>query len=343
VSEALSPSEPLTPREGVDRYLAHRQGYIADSTHETYTYSLGHFIDWCHETGTETLDELTGRHLDAYEASQRQSVAKTTVKNRMKDLRKAVEYWERIEAVEEGLAEKTPVRYPDKSEEVRDETLFWSEAQPLLAWLSRDGHAGSKFHALLELAWNTAARVGGIRALDVRDFYPEKGVVWFRHRAGMDTPLKNGVQGERVVSISPRVVAALETYLDENRKAVRDSYGRSPLFTSQQGRPALSTFRSWFYKLTRPCTFGECPHNRDPDGCEAMEHLSESKCPSTHSPHPVRKGSISWHLANHVPISVVEARCDASREVIRRHYDMRSPVDRALDRRETVLPRISYS
>ena len=339
----FAPGEPLSPREGVERYLAHREGYVADATLESYDYALRPFLDWCEEHHVEALDELTGRHFDAYETAQRQQVAKTTVKNRMKDLRTAVRYWEQIEEVPEDLSEKVPVRNLPKSEEVRDETLFWSEAQPLLAWYSRAGHAGSKHHALLELAWNTAARVGALRALDLRDYYPEKGVLWFRHRPGMDTPLKNGEDGERVVSISPRVVAALDTYIEEHRNGVRDDYGRSPLFTSQQGRPAVSTFRVWFYKLTRPCVFGSCPHNREPETCEATEHQAESKCPSSHSPHPVRKGSISWHLANRVPISVVEARCDASREVIRRHYDMRSPVDRALDRRETVLPRIDYS
>jgi site-specific recombinase XerD len=192
----MSDAEPLTPQDGVDRYLAHRQGYVADSTLGTYAASLGQFTDWCAEEGIECLAELSGRDLDAFDLDQRQRVAKTTVKNRLKDLRMAIRYWERIEAAEEGLAEKVPVRYPDKHEEVRDDTLFWEEARPLLRWWGRKGHVGSRFHALLELAWNTAARVGGIRALDRRDYDPETGVVWFRHRSGMGTPLKNGVDGE---------------------------------------------------------------------------------------------------------------------------------------------------
>jgi site-specific recombinase XerD len=338
----VSDVEPLTPCDGVDRYLAHRRGYVADSTLGTYAASLSQFTDWCAEEGIECLAELSGRDLDAFDLDQRQRVAKTTVKNRLKDLRMAIRYWERIEAVEEGLAEKVPVRYPDKHEEVRDDTLFWEEARPLLRWLSRPTQTGSKFHALFELAWNTAARVGGLRALDLRDVDHEEGIVWFQHRSGMDTPLKNGRDGERAVSISPRVCEAIAAYVDGPRKDVRDQYGRSPLFTSQQGRPAISTLRGWCYKLTRPCTYRECPHNRSRTTCEAMEHGHESTCPSSKSPHPIRKGSISWHLANRVPISVVEVRCDASREVIRQHYDMRSPVERALDRRDSVLPRVSY-
>jgi len=338
----VSDLEPLTPSVGVERYLAHREGYVRESTIETYEYSLAQFVDWCEREGIEQLEELSGRDLDDYERAQRQRVAQTTVKNRLKDLRMAVRYWERIEAVSANLAEAVPVRYPEKRAEVSDETLHWEEAAPLLRWYGREGHTGSKFHALLELAWNTAARVGGIRALDRRDYDPETGVVWFRHRAGMGTPLKNGVDGERVVSLSERVVEALDRYLAAYRNDVRDDGGRSPLFTSQQGRPAIGTYRQWMYQLTQPCVYGRCPHNRDPDTCEATERQHESKCPSSRSPHPVRKGSISWHLANRVPISVVETRCDASREVIRRHYDMRSPVDRALDRRDSVLPRVSY-
>jgi site-specific recombinase XerD len=334
--------EPLTPTEGVDRYLAHREGYVRDATLETYEYSLAEFVGWCEENGIEYLDELSGRDLDDYERAQRQGVAQTTVKNRLKDLRMAVRYWDRIETVATGLAEAVPVRYPDKRAEVSDETLHWEEAAPLLEWWGRPGHAGSRTHALLEFAWNTAARVGGIRALDRRDYDSETGVVWFRHRAGTGTPLKNGRDGERVVSLSERVVDALDRYLEEYRTDVRDDAGRSPLFTSEWGRPAVSTYRQWVYRLTQPCAYGACPHQRDPETCEATERQHESKCPSSRSPHPVRKGSISWHLANRVPISVVETRCDASREVIRRHYDMRSPVDRALDRRDSVLPRVSY-
>jgi integrase len=339
----LDPDEPLTPSEGVDRYLAHREGYVRDSTLGTYSYTLDEFVQWCDRAGVETLAELTGRHLDAYEKFQRQRVARTTVKNRMKDLRLAVEYWERIDAVPQDLSDDVPVRYPDKSEEVSDDTLFWDDARPLLQWYSRDGHAGSKFHALLELAWNTAARAGGIRALDLRDYDRETGIVWFRSRDGVGTPLKNGTEGERVVSISPRVIAALDEYIANHRNEVRDEHGRSPLFTSQQGRPTVATIRQWCYKLTRPCVYTDCPHNRDPETCEATERQHESKCPSSKSPHPIRKGSISWQLANRVPKSVVEVRCDASREVIERHYDMRSPVDRALDRRDSVLPNLSYS
>lgn len=339
----VAPNDPIPVSDGCERYLRHKEGHVADGTVETYYWSLKPFREWCDEVGVDTLDELTGRHMDAYEDWQQQQVAQTTVKNRMKDLRNAVRYWENIEAVDDGLAEKTPVRYPDKSEEVSDETLFWDEAYPLLRWYGREGHAGSKFHALLELAWNTAARASGLRALDLRDFYPDEGVVWFRSRPDMGTRLKNGTHSERVVSISPRVVAALETYIAHYRKDVRDDYGREPLLTSQQGRPSGGTIRQWCYKLTRPCMYGDCPHNRNPETCEAMERQHESKCPSSKSSHPIRKGSISWHLSNHVPISVVESRCDASREVIERHYDMRSPVDRALDRRNSVLPNLSYT
>lgn len=338
----VDPNEPIPVSDGCERFLRHKEGHVAEGTVETYYWSLKPFREWCEEIDVETLDELTGRHMDAYEDWQQQQVAKTTVKNRMKDLRNAVRYWEQIGAVEEGLAEKTPVRYPDKAEEVRDETLFYEDAVPLLGWYASGSRAGSRHHALLELAWNTAARASGIRALDLRDFYPDEGVVWFRSRPDMDTRLKNGIHSERVVSISPRVVAALETYIRENRNSVRDDYGREPLLTSTQGRPAAGTLRQWTYKLTRPCMYGHCPHNRDPENCEATTRQHESKCPSSKSTHPIRKGSISWHLSNHVPISVVESRCDASREVIERHYDMRSPKDRAMDRRTSVLPNLSY-
>jgi site-specific recombinase XerD len=335
--------QSLGVAEGIDRYLNHREIEVSAETLQTYDYSLRKFRRWCEEAGIEDLRALDGRTLDAYERHRRQQgVQATTLKGDMKDLRMAVRYWERIEAVPADLSEKVPVRNPDKRDEVSQETLDAESAMPLLEYY-RDRTPGTRNHALLELAWSTAARLSGIRALDLGDYYPEEGYVWFQHRPDTGTPLKKDYDSERVVSIPERVCEALDAYWSNHRYGNRDDFGRHPLFTSQQGRPHKNTFRSWSYNLTQPCRYGPCPHGEDPEACEYREHGHYSKCPSSKSTHPIRKGSISWHLANGVPMEIVEARCDASREVIQLHYDMRSPEARMQHRRGTVLPKLTYA
>jgi site-specific recombinase XerD len=335
--------QALDVDEGIDRYLSHREIEVSKETLKTYDYSLRKFRRWCEAEGIQDLRELDGRTLDAYERHRRQQgIAVTTLKGDMKDLRKAVEYWERIEAVSQDLSKKVPVRTPDKREEVSQETLDAESAMPLLSYY-RSQTPGSRNHALLEVAWSTAARLSGLRALDLSDFYPDDGYVWFRHRPDTDTPLKKNRDSERVVSIPDRVVDAIDAYVGDHRHGLRDDHGRHPLFTSQQGRPHKNTVRSWAYRFTQPCRHGPCPHGKHSETCQFREHGHYSKCPSSRSTHPIRKGSISWHLANGVPMEIVEARCDASREVIQLHYDMRSPEDRMEHRRGTVLPKLRYS
>lgn len=335
--------QSLDVAEGIERYLNYRSVEVSAESLKTYDYRLRKFQRWCDEVGIDDLNELDGRKLDLYERHRRQQGIKaTTLKGDMQDFRMAVRYWERIEAVPEGLAEKVPVRNPPKREEVSQETLDTESAFALLSYY-RNRTPGTRNHAFLELAWSTAARLGGLRALDLRDYYPEEGYVWFRHRPGQGTGLKKDFDSERVVSIPERVVEALDAYIAGHRYKNRDEHGRKPLFTSQQGRPHKNTFRMWSYQMTQPCIHGACPHGRDPAECEFRDHPHYSKCPSSKSTHPIRKGSISWHLGNGVPMEVVEARCDASREVIQLHYDMRSPEERMLHRRGTVLPKLSYA
>ena len=252
----------------------------------------------------------------------------------------AVRYWERIEAVSDGLAEKVPVRNSPKREEVFRRPLVRTARLHCCrtTGTERRGH-----ETMRSSSWPGRLRLGGLRALDIRDYYPDDGYVWFRHRPGEGTPLKKDFDSERVVSIPDRMIEAIDAYIDQYRYRVRDEHGRRPLFTSQQDRSHKNTFRMWSYQMTQPCIHGNCPHGEDPGTCEFRGHPYYSKCPSSKSTYPIRKGSISWHLGNGVPMEVVEARCDASREVIQLRYDMRSPEERMQHRRGTVLPKLTYA
>ena len=177
------------------------------------------------------------------------------------------------------------------------------------------------------MLWRTAARIGTLHSLDLKDIYVdeedrerlkielaegghspnavekilEEGELPFifsTNRAESGTNLKNRDGGERVINVAEWVAEIAEDYIEVNRYEVTDNEGRRPLFTTRKGsgRLARSTMRNWIYILTQPCEFGgECPHDREPETCEAREHGHGLKCPSSRSSHKLRTGSITWH------------------------------------------------
>lgn len=117
-----------------------------------------------------------------------------------------------------------------------------------------------------------------------------------------------------------------------------DDYGRELLLASPQGRITKSTIRKYVYKWSRPCAVGAaCPHDRGPDECDAANNLDQaSKCPSSVTPHPIRRGYITRLLKAGVSMEVVSDRCNVSPVVIDEHYDVRSE-DEKMRQRQAVL------
>lgn len=77
---------------------------------------------------------------------------------------------------------------------------------------------------------------------------------------------------------------------------------------------------------SRPCAFaGECPFDRDPSECAgAQTNDSASQCPDSVSPHPIRRGRITWHLNQGALPQMISEMYDVTPEVIKKHYDERS-------------------
>lgn len=335
---------PMTAREAANEYLDHIKMDVAESTVESHQLRLRHFVRWCENQEIEHLHELNGREIHRYERKRRgDGLAATTLKSELMTLRQYLRFGARLEALDDDVAEKVEPPTPTKQEEVSESILRADRALDILDRL-RDDEFGSRDHAMLELMWNTAARRGAIAGLDVDDYYPEDQYVEFRHRPELGTPLKNQYSGERPVSLSDRVCDALDAYLtSDDRWNQRDQNGREPLLTSRRGRPSAQTITQWMYQITVPCRYRECPHDRDPEECEALVNRNaESNCPSSRSSHPVRSGSISWQLSCGIPLELVEARVDASREVILRHYDLRGARQKMEQRRNHILPALAY-
>lgn len=325
----------LTPRELAQRYLDRRQIDAADETLRTYRKRLQHFVEWCEEQDIQEVRRLSGWHVDQFETARRsEGVSPVTLKGELSALRLMLQYGERIEAVDDDLAEKVDPPTLSKEEESSDTKLASGDAVALLRFYRDEpGHLGQPYHACFELAWNTGARLGSLIALDREDFYPDEQYVEFLHRPETGTPLKNDEGGQRPVSIPEPVLETIEYYVARERPKKRDEHGREPLFATRQGRASRSTIRGWIYGATQPCVRVECPHGKRRAECEWTERNYRSKCPSSRSPHQIRTGSISWQLDQGIPLEVVSDRADVSPDVIRRHYDKSSELQKMENRR----------
>jgi len=212
-----------------------------------------------------------------------------------------------------------------EDEFARSETVDADHAQEILQWLD-DYQYASLEHVVWTLLADTGARIGTIVALDVDDYCPREDPPYIRvrHRPETGTKLKNGKKGERLIALSQSTCAVVDDYLDHKQPKVTDSHGRSPLLATSHGRISKGTVRKYVYKWTRPCAIGNgCPHERDTEECEATKASEASKCPSTKSPHAIRRGYITHQLEAGVEPSFIGGRCDVSNEVLATHYDAR--------------------
>lgn len=345
--------QPLGPREAIDLYLDARRDDCSERTLDAQMYRLRAFATWCEEEGIENLNGLDGRDLYAYRVWRREGgysddedgepaeLKTVTLRGDLATLRAFLRFCGDVDAVPEELFTQVPLPQTGAAEDVSDSTLDPDRAQAALDYLETYQFASTE-HVVLLVLWHTGCRVGELRALDLDDCdldgerpNADGPAVKFVHRPETDTPLKNKERGERWNSISAFVADVLKAYIDGPRPTVTDDYGREPLIASQYGRMSRSTIRDTLYRVTRPCWYGDpCPHDRDPETCEATQYAKMSTCPSARSPHDVRSGRVTAYRLSDVPRVVVSDRMDASEQVLDKHYDRRSGRQRAEQRRD---------
>jgi site-specific recombinase XerD len=331
----------MSPRKAVERWLNERQVEMAESSISSYYYRLKLWVAWCEEEGIDHVDELDGWLLDQYQNYRRgQDITVSALNNEMDTLKQLMDYLERVEAVQEGLAEKVPIPEVPDEKKADEEMLDPVDAKELIQHYRNAPTRATREHAFLEVAWHTGARMGGIRALDIRDVQFDENYVSFKHRPNTDTPLKNKTKGERPVAVPGEVMDVLEAYLEHHRVDRHDDHGRQPLLTTTRGRPGTNSLRVWSYQITQPCVYEACPHGRDRDTCEYREYHNASKCPSSRSPHKLRTGSITWQRDLGFPPAVVAERVNSSIEVIEQYYDQQSALERLERRRRPYISRM---
>ena len=330
----MIPPEDLSPRKAWQRYLDARSPETTSQSQKTYHYRLKLWVEWCEANQIETVSELNGWVFESFKQDRAGAgLAPTTLQGEMQTLKNYVQFLERIEAVDEDLAEKVDVPHVAKRDQSSNIKLDSEAAASLLTYFrNSSAHRAQNYHAALEVLWHVGARMGGFRALDLRDFDADAQLLDFNHRPETGTPLKKKEDGERMVGLRSSVANILSEYIQKHRPDSHDDAGRQPLFATAQGRVSSNAFRSWCYYATLPCHHGPCPHGKQRETCDWVSHNHSSKCPSSRSPHQVRTGSITWHRDRGVPREVTADRTNASEETIDKHYD--KPLKRqSLERR----------
>lgn len=328
--------EPIEPEHALELYLNDRQNSVTQATLYSHKSRLGHFVRWCGENGIENLNELSGRQLHEYRVWRRMEgdLAPATEKTQMDTLRVFIKWLESIDGVEQDLHTKVLSPTLSGNENIRDVMLDADRAKRVLDHLEQYEYA-SRPHVVLTLMWHTMMRVGAVYALDCDDYNPADQSIELVHRPESNTPLKNADEGERYVALSGDVCKILDAWLERRRPSVRDEHGRKPLISTPEGRAHRTTLRGDCYRYTRPCVVtGECPHKRTIDDCEATEYEKASECPSSVSPHALRRGGITHALSEEWPVRAVGDRANVSEEVLEKHYDNRSEQEKMEQRRK---------
>lgn len=324
--------EPLAPNRAKSLYLQSRRDELAERSLKLHEKHVKSFVDWCNSNDIQNMNDITARNIHEYKLDIKEGFAQSTLSIYLSTIRQFIGWAESIDAVAGGVSEK--IVLPDRDPKSRTEMLESDKAMTILTYL-RKYHYASRSHALMAVLWHTGIRTGTVQGLDVNDFQHERDRLRVRHRPETGTPLKNKENGERYIVLSTEISDVLADYIDENRHDVVDQSDRKPLFTTKRGRPAKNSIRRNIYAVTRPCATGQgCPHNRNPETCEAAQRTNDAcKCPSTVSGHPVRRGAITHHLRQDIPEKVVSDRMNVSENILDRHYDRRTADEKAEQRR----------
>lgn len=234
-------------------------------------------------------------------------------------LRVFIRRLESIDGVEQELSQKvlSPPITPDENS--RDLMLDSDRASEILTHQEKYEYASIERVAIV-LLWHTMIRVGGVHALDVDDSDPDEQSVKVRYRPETGTPIKNQGEGERKVSLSDQICDLLADWLATQRH----SSDRRIRPRTAPGFEAGTNEQDDASGLRLPLdaslsVHNEWSHDRDLGECSAIERDTAYRCPSSVSPHAIRRGSITHSLNSDTPDKVVSDRANVSQRVIEQH------------------------
>lgn len=325
--------EPISPERAEKMYLEEREEDASYATLRTIKDGVGLFVEWTGEERIDNMNNIRGRQLRQYKTWCKDTSDNNTVSLNgiLSVLRRFLVYCVKIEAVYPNVPNKTPMPNVPDDEEVCYDKPTDDQVDAALDFL-KTHEPCSRRHVEFCIIKELGNRVGAVRAIDVEDVKMDTPAIRLRHRPEKDypdergTPLKNGKDGQRHQNISQELANLIERYLESpQRSNSEDKFGRKPLLTTETGRPEITTIRRDLYKLTRPCVYsGDCPHDRNISSCKAVSSRYASECPSSHSPHPLRRWSIENQIESGVSKELLTDRVDVSVSVLNNHYDTRT-------------------
>ncbi len=319
----------IRPQRAVQDFLKEWEGEVSRSSHRNYQYALRRLVQFCEKHDIEYINDITGYDLKRFKVERREDGIKTiTLKNNLSTVRVFLRWCAQAGLVEQGTAEMVQLPPLETEDRVDDTVLSLDRVEDLLDYLYKFEYAHRR-HATFQFIWHTCSRVGTVVAIDLNDYHPKRNFVEIRHRPETGTPLKNGYDAERQVNLTDEVCEVLDDYIQVHREDVNSENGRAPLFTTSNGRLNRNTIRKNMNAITRPChVTNSCPHDRDLQGCEATEYALAARCPSSISPHPLRRSAITYHLNRDWPKEKVSERANVSGEILDEHYDARTAAER---------------
>lgn len=322
----------FTIPEAVDRFMRERQNDVSEKTLRNNRSALRRFISFCEQEQITNVNDIDSFLVSDFRLEREQQVGENTVYNNVVVVRTFVRWCESRGLIEDDIADNMIL--PDRSNMAKEETIPPNEAKEALKYLEKYEYATLR-HALFALLWDTGIRIGAARTLNVTDYSEDGKYVTLRHDPEEDTPLKNGQKSEREVNLHTWCSKIIADYIEARRTEATDEYGNKPLFSSNHGRAHRTSLRKHITALTRPCYYSnECPHDREIENCEAAEYNSACKCPSSVSPHPVRRSSITYWLNEGHSKELISDRMDVSVDVLEEHYDARSEEEKRELRRD---------
>lgn len=324
----------LTPEQAVSDFLDEKKTEVSESSWRNYHYPLDYLTDFCADENIEDVNSLTGYDMKRLKTKRRQDdINNVTLYNNLSVIRVFLRWCEEAELLKQDFHKLVQLPPIDDGEIASDDIIELDNIEDILNYLYKFEYA-TRRHAVFQLIWHTCIRMGTIMALDEDDYLPDRNQIKVRHRPDSGTSLKNGTAAERKININDEMCDVLDDYIAVHRVNITDEDGRAPLFTTPTKRLYDTILRKDMYAITRPCEVGAgCPHDRDPNDCEATRKKAASKCPSSMSAHPLRRSAITYHLNQDVSKEKLSGRADVSVSVLEQHYDGRTENEKAANRK----------
>ena len=323
------------PSEAIELYIQDRQQELAQQTRQSHRYRLNHLPRFCEQEDINCIEDITPMDLTQYKRWRKRDgdLNITSMHTQLTTLSVFIQWCENKGLLPNDTHKS--IQIPTlNGEDRRESRLDADVADRILQYLSRYEYT-QRSHVIMRLMWRTAMRLGAIHSLDVEDYHSDSQQLSVVHRPTEGTPIKKQNNGQRRITLNDTTCTIVDEYLQYHRHNVTDDHDRNPLLTSEQGRLTKSSIRREIYRLTQPCQYtNECPHNRVISECDAAGYTNTKGCPSSLSPHDVRRGAITHFLTEDIPKEIVQDRCDVSGDVIDDHYDTRTEDEKAEQRRK---------